>query len=204
MEFEDQFWRNSVQEKEFPKRKELVGGKVILKEGLTEEDYPLLLEWFTDVDSVKYLSFARDAVALRGTGDLKKLLEDLETGPIFAIHDKENGFVGYASFSDYVGKKESGFSIFILDKESQGKGIGYETTMLMLDHAFHDLGLEKVYLETSEFHEKAIGLYKKAGFRRTELVPNDRVVFHDNVWIESGTVVMEITQEEYEFQKNGK
>jgi RimJ/RimL family protein N-acetyltransferase len=180
------------------------GKQIYLKEGFSEENYPLLLKRFTDIELVKYTSFAKEALVLKDVDGLKVFLAELESGPVFGIHDKGGRFIGYTSLSDYAGKKEGEFSIFVLDKESQGRGVGYETTMLMLDHAFHDLGLERVYLETSEFHEKVIGLYEKAGFRRTELVPNDRTVFHGGEWVESGSLFMEITKEAYEARQEGR
>lgn len=185
-------------------RKIIEGERVLLREGLTEQNLSKLLELFTDLESVKDVSFAQGALALKTVDDLKELLSWLETGPIFGIYDKEERFIGYTSLSDYVGKSEAEFSIFVLDPDSRSRGIGAETTRLMLHHAFYDLHLEKVTLETGEFHEKALQLYEHSGFKRTRLVPNDRTVFRNGAWVKSGSVFMEITKEMYELREKEK
>ena len=56
------------------------------------------------------------------------------------------------------------FQIMIGSKMHQGKGIGYESTKLMLDHAFYNLNINRVYLKVMEENVRAINLYKKVGF----------------------------------------
>lgn len=56
------------------------------------------------------------------------------------------------------------YAIQIGDSSSHGRGIGYQATLQILEHAFSDLNLNRVYLSVLENNERAIRLYKKIGF----------------------------------------
>ena len=170
----------------------LEGEKIYLQEGLVEENYPYLLEWFHDVEVVGYAIWAKKGLALKDVDDLKEFITRLENGIVFGIYDKADKFIGYTALADLRDKEECEFVIFIMDKNYWGKGIGLEITNLMVDYAFNDLQIKKVILTTSEFHKYAIKLYEKAGFKKTNLIPNDRTIFHNGEWVLSGTVEMEI------------
>lgn len=45
-----------------------------------------------------------------------------------------------------------------------GKGIGTDTMSLILEFAFNELNLHRVYLQVFSFNERAIKLYEKIGF----------------------------------------
>ncbi|KKP66614.1 MAG: hypothetical protein UR65_C0086G0004 [Candidatus Moranbacteria bacterium GW2011_GWE2_35_164] len=70
----------------------------------------------------------------------------------------------------------------------------------MLRYGFNQLEMEKIILSTSEFHIKAIALYEKMGFEKTQLIPEDRTIYHNNEWLLSGTVEMEIKQENFRYR----
>lgn len=171
--------------------------KIYLKEGLREENYPLLLEWFHNLEIMKYIGWVKKGLALKNVQDLKIFIAELEDGIIFGIYGKDDKFIGYTSLSDFRGKEECEFGIFILDKNYWGHGIGEEVTRLMLEYGFNELKMEKIILSTSEFHTKAIALYEKSGFKKTKLIPNDRTIYHNGEWILSGTVEMEIGRDEF-------
>jgi RimJ/RimL family protein N-acetyltransferase len=56
------------------------------------------------------------------------------------------------------------FAIWIGAAGAQGRGIGEAATRLMLDHAFNDLNLGRIYLTVLRDNERALGLYRKLGF----------------------------------------
>lgn len=172
---------------------------IYLREGLVEENYPLLLGWLHDLETMKYIGWVKRGLALKNVQDLKNFIAELENGIVFGIYSNDNKFIGYTSLSDFKGKEECEFGIFILDKDYWGKGIGEEVTRLMLEYGFNKLEIEKIILSTSEFHEKAIELYEKAGFKKTKLIPNDRTIYYNKKWLLSGTVEMEIGREEFGF-----
>ena len=170
------------------------GEKVYLKEGFAEENYPLLLNWFHDLEVMGYIGWVKRGLALENVEQLKSFIAELEGGIIFTINDKEDNFIGYTSLCDFKGKEECEFGIFILDKTYWGKGIGMEVTRLMLRHAFEGLKMQKVVLSTSELHKNAIRLYEKCGFVMEKVIPNDRTILHGGKWVSCGTVEMKIEQ----------
>ncbi|AMO33261.1 spermidine N1-acetyltransferase [Lysinibacillus sp. fkY74-1] len=52
----------------------------------------------------------------------------------------------------------------IIDPNFQGKGYAFTVTTLAMKYAFNNLNLHKVYLLVDKQNEKAIHIYKKAGF----------------------------------------
>lgn len=169
----------------------LQGNQIYLKENLSEENYPLLLKWLTDLEIIGYVYSAKRMVKFKTIEDAKDFLAEEKDEIFWEIYTKDGKFIGYTSLCSFQGKEQCEFNIFILDKNYWGKGVGLEATKMMLDYAFNELGMKKVVLETSEFHQGAIRLYEKAGFKKVEIVPNDRTVFHNDEWILSGSLMME-------------
>ncbi|WP_449621898.1 GNAT family N-acetyltransferase [Robertmurraya sp. Marseille-Q9965] len=56
------------------------------------------------------------------------------------------------------------FAIMIGESNNQGRGIGTFATESMLNHAFMDMNLNRVYLSVLEENMRAIRLYEKVGF----------------------------------------
>lgn len=175
----------------------LRGEKFYLKKGLEEADYPLILRGYTDLEVINYVSFALETIKFKTVQEAKEFTLEVEGQIIFGIYTPEDAFIGYTTLSEFDGKDECEFSIFILDKNYWGKGIGLEATKMMLAYAFDKLGIRKVVLYTSEYHKRAIELYKKAGFQEKKKIPNDRVVFENGGWLLSGTILMEIKSKDF-------
>lgn len=74
--------------------------------------------------------------------------------------------VGFTTFSGLDPDNGSVlYHITIGERDAWGRGLGTETTSLMLGHAFERLGLHRVGLTVFEFNARAIRAYEKAGFR---------------------------------------
>ncbi len=178
----------------------LSGEKIYLKKDLVEENFPLLLKWFRDLEVMKYIVWVERGMALKNVEELKDFIIELEDGIIFGIYSPDDKFIGYASLADFRGQEDCEFGIFILDKNFWGKGIGLEVLKLVLKYAFEDLAMEKVVLSTSELHRNAIKMYEQLGFKKTKIIPEDRTIFHNGSWVLSGTVEMETKKQDF---KNG-
>lgn len=57
------------------------------------------------------------------------------------------------------------FGLMIGEADARGRGLGTETSRLMLDYAFTSLGLHNVMLRVYEYNLAGIRAYQKAGFR---------------------------------------
>ncbi len=175
----------------------LRGNQIYLKENLSEENYSQLLEWFTRLEIIGYLYSAKRMVDFKTTKDVKNFLAEEKDEIFWEIYTNDDKFIGYTSLCSFQEKEQCEFNIFILDENYWGKGIGLEVTKIMLDYAFNELGMKKVVLETSEFHQGAISLYRQAGFKKAKIVPNDRTIFHNGEWVLSGSVIMAIERDDF-------
>ncbi len=100
------------------------------------------------------------------------------------------GFVQLAYIEPVHRKAE--FAIMI-DPSHQGNGYASIATELAMDYAFQMLNLHKLYLFVDEANEKAIHIYKKAGFGVDATLKDEFFIngtYHD-------AVVMSIFQKDY-------
>ena len=90
----------------------------------------------------------------------KKMAEREPGEAHFTIYDREDeapaGIVSLMAISHLLGSSRFG----ILLGERRGRGLGGEATRLMLDWAFHVLGLHNVMLEVMASNERAIRAYR--------------------------------------------
>lgn len=74
--------------------------------------------------------------------------------------------IGFTTFSSLDPDNGSVlFHITIGERDAWGRGLGTETTSLMLAHAFERLALHRVGLTVFSYNVRAIRAYEKAGFR---------------------------------------
>ena len=83
----------------------------------------------------------------------------------FAIVNEEDEYLGTVSLKNVdVVNKTAEYAI-ILRRIAQGCGVGYEATNTVLEKAFSEMGLNRVYLSVYSNNTSAIKLYEKCGFR---------------------------------------
>ncbi|RNL85060.1 GNAT family N-acetyltransferase [Halostreptopolyspora alba] len=83
-----------------------------------------------------------------------------------AITERPGGrFVGELSLQDFDQENESAeYRIALSAIEFTGQGLGREATRLVLDYAFGQLGLHRVWLHVYAFNMRAIAVYRACGF----------------------------------------
>ncbi|CAA7619653.1 GNAT family N-acetyltransferase [Magnetospirillum sp. SS-4] len=87
---------------------------------------------------------------------------------ILAIEDlADDAFVGYAHLRDidWIGRTAE-FGISIGAKDRQGRGLGRESLDIMVCHGFTVLNLNRIWLRAAAFNDRAIALFRSAGFSR--------------------------------------
>ena len=147
----------------------LLKGKRVRLTAVTKDDLPTMMKWWTDSDFLRlYDTFP----AFPQTADqLAKRLEDSEQG-------KTNFLMGIRPLNDekLLGIIEldgiiwphgtSSISIAIGEQAERGQGYGREAMTLMLDFAFRELNLHRVFLTVFSYNTVAIAMYEKLGFTR--------------------------------------
>lgn len=144
----------------------MVGNQVYIRI-LEKSDIPSTHKWINDPVLGEIMGYIPAFPLVQQEQYFDKLIND-KSRMVFAICLKDDhthiGNVALGNI-DYI-HRHAMFSIFIENTQKRGRGIGSETTRLMLDFAFNRLNLNKIYLRTSERFVEAIAMYKKLGFAK--------------------------------------
>lgn len=153
---------------------------------LSVKDAELVNAWENDPDIAQTASIKIELYALEETErHIKNKLES-HTSKAFIIEEKKTGkpigTINLAFIS--TANRNAMLGISIGEKDSQGKGYGREAILLLLDYAFMELNLHRVYLGVFSFNERAKKLYERIGFQyegtfREALYRNGG--WHDNI-----------------------
>ncbi|KKK51730.1 hypothetical protein LCGC14_3112030 [marine sediment metagenome] len=149
------------------------------------EDY---LNWFSISNHNGWLVFKRE---------LKKYIEqksNKDNCKFFGIFDINNDkHIGNIKLEpiDY-NEKRAKLGILIGEKDYWNRGIGTETTQLLVNYAFNILNLTCVYLGVIPENKIAVRMYEKIKFKVKEI--NHEVFDHNGVKYDE--VVMELKRRE--------
>ena len=175
----------------YKNRKYELKGKKCLLGDIKEKDLPKFVRWFSDKDVSRYLSVDFSNFTLKKE---KKWYEDTKkdktviTFGIYALEKNRKKLIGSTGlkYIDLYNKKAE-FGVGIGDKKYWGKGIGTETTKLMIAFGFKVLGLNSIYLLVFSKNKAGQKAYKKVGFKKTGLL-RQHVRYkkgYDNVYLMS-------------------
>ena len=167
--------------------------KIILTE-LRIEDSPILFKWIND-RSIVILNNNYSPVHETNHDAWFTSIVARSDIRIFAIRKQnEENIIGTCQLFniDYINRNAE-LQIRIAPEEQRGKGYGRQAIQLLLDYAFKDLGLHRVFLRVFSTNENAIKDYKKIGFS-TEGVMRD-ASYIDGKFVD--IIIMAILKSEY-------
>jgi RimJ/RimL family protein N-acetyltransferase len=97
-----------------------------------------------------------------------RALADDRSKVAFAIEETETGgLVGMVQLVDIHGiHRNAEMRIRIGESGARGRGLGAASLRLLLDHAWRDLGLHRVYAYVFADNERAIASYASVGFEQ--------------------------------------
>lgn len=144
--------------------------KVVYLREIKEADAPYMIEWMHDKEIQKF--FKRNMIDTSIDDVIMfcknaKIPEEISNGDNlhFAITDETNEYLGTISLKNLDLDNLSAEYAISTRKKAQGKGIAFQATKLILQKAFFEYKLHRVYLNVLSNNEGAIRLYKKVGFR---------------------------------------
>ncbi|WP_044935272.1 GNAT family N-acetyltransferase [Pseudobutyrivibrio sp. LB2011] len=142
----------------------------VLRE-LKVDDAPLMLEWMHDEEVQKgFQKKMLDMTIDNATSfcESSKIPEELTEGVSvhFAIADSNDEYQGTISLKDISLNNKSAEYAISLRRASWGKGLAKAASKELLDKAFNEYGLHRVYLTVLADNERAIHLYEKCGFKK--------------------------------------
>lgn len=131
---------------------------------LEEKDAPFMLEWLHDERFSQFFQFDGQKMTEQ---DVLKYITDahqLVNTKHFAVVDRDDQYLGTISLKniDHINKNAE-YAICMRVK-AMGKGISKIATDMILEYAFKELKLHKVYLNVFSDNTRAIKFYEKYGF----------------------------------------
>jgi RimJ/RimL family protein N-acetyltransferase len=168
----------------------MIKGRRVTLRRVEPADYPLVQRWQNDPLVFRWMDYERPfsledirASEERASQEGYPFLIEVEGRPI--------GRIGLNNLRHR--DRLASLYIFIGERDLWGRGYGRDALMTLLAYAFDTLNLRMVELWTLADNERAVNLYKRAGF-----VEDARL--RDRSWIEGHYVdhlVMSITAEEF-------
>lgn len=134
---------------------------------LDEKDALGMLEWMHDIEISQQF---RDDMLSKTKDDVLEFIRqaDIVSSDRRSLHYAVAGeideYLGTVSLKEIDQQNRNAEYAISLRRMAQGKGVGYIATKEILEIAFHELGLEKVYLNVLSENQRAIRLYEKCGF----------------------------------------
>jgi diamine N-acetyltransferase len=155
----------------------LLGTENLALGPLPREVVPLLQRWFNDPATLHTAGIGAMPWTLEAATSFYERITTDPAAAWFAIYTlPEHALVGFAGLRNIdFQERTAEYAITLGEAQARGKGYGTATTRLLVEYAFHELGLESVFLDTVEYNQAGIRAYQKAGFReigrRSRVVP---------------------------------
>ncbi len=148
------------------------GNNVILRP-VEEADIPLFQKWMNDPEITQYIraimpvSLAEerswfDRVSKSASDKVTLALVDIATNQLI-------GTIGINNIDFRAGTATTG--TVIGDKKYWGKGYGTEAKMLLLEFAFNELNLRKVYSDVFAYNKRSLAYANKCGYVEEARIP---------------------------------
>lgn len=143
----------------------LLGNRIYLR-AMEEKDIPYKVKWINDNEVRKTLNFDYPISELSTKQWLYKITSDNKRKEFIIClleNDEPIGYTGLININYKDLKAEMYMGIG--ERKYWGKGYAKETRTILLEYAFMELGLNKIYTYNWINNEKIIGLNKKLGFK---------------------------------------
>ena len=130
---------------------------------LEEKDAAGMLEWMTDPSITQYFRFDASSVTLKGCREFIANANKQADCRHYAIADAQDEYLGTISLKNIAdGAAEYAIST---RRSAHGTGAAMAATRRILEIAFQELDLKRVYLNVLKDNGRANAFYRKAGFR---------------------------------------
>lgn len=132
---------------------------------LKEKDLPLMMEWMKDPTLTRFFTFDSDDITKYDVLDFIKKSEKDMKNRHYAIVNENDEYLGTISLKNIDDMNKNAEYAISLRKSVIGKGVALIATKSILDIAFNELSLNKIYLNVLSDNIRAIKFYEKVGFK---------------------------------------
>ena len=130
---------------------------------LKEKDIPYMLEWMHDSEINKIFSVNFGEYTHEMVSNFVKNSFD-EENQHFAVVNQEDEYQGTISLKNISYTDSNAEYAVVFRKSAHGTGLAFQATEELLNYAFNELKLERVYLNVLEGNVRARKFYEKVGF----------------------------------------
>lgn len=177
----------------------ILGERVRLR-AIERDDLPRFVSWFNDPEVSRGLAMVFPMRMVDEEEWYASLSQRPEAERAFAIDALDDGewvHIGSCNVNDLdwrIRKTEAGIAIG--EKAYWDRGYGSEAMLLLMQHVFATLNLNRLYLRVFDHNARAKHVYEKLGFKVEGRLRQDH--FYQGEYVD--TLVMSILAEEY-FQR---
>jgi diamine N-acetyltransferase len=123
-----------------------------------------MLEWMHDSEIASNFRFDSSNMNIDKVRAFIENSQTEETSKHFAVVTEEDEYIGTISLKNIDHTNKNAEYAVVFRKKALGSGAAKEATQLLLDKAFNEFKLIKVYLNVLSENIRAIRFYEKMGF----------------------------------------
>lgn len=151
------------------------------------EDTENVVRWRNSEHVRKYFIYQADFTVESHVRWMKEKVETGEVAQFIIVESDSQRDIGsvFLRDIDWVHNKAE-YGIFIGEESAKGKGYGSLAAKKILEYAFDNLKLHRIYLRVLADNQRAIASYKKAGFVQEGVLKDDVLIrgeYKDVVWM---------------------
>lgn len=151
------------------------------------EDTENVVRWRNSEHVRKYFIYQADFTVESHVRWMKEKVETGEVAQFIIVESDSQRDIGsvFLRDIDWVHNKAE-YGIFIGEESAKGKGYGTLAAKKILEYAFDNLKLHRIYLRVLADNQRAIVSYKKAGFVQEGVLKDDVLIrgeYKDVVWM---------------------
>lgn len=140
-------------------------GKRIRLRAIERSDIPAFVHWFNDPEIRKYLRMYMPFSQAQEERWFEAHLQD-QSSLIFGIETLDGKLIGNIGLHDITWKDRHAYlGIVIGEKDYWGQGYGADAITTLLNFAFTQMNLHRVFLTVYDYNQRAIRCYEKCGFK---------------------------------------
>jgi diamine N-acetyltransferase len=132
-------------------------------EPLTAEHLPHVMTWVNDREVMQYFANRQTHISAEEEAGYLQTLLASRNDRAYSIFVGD-GYVGQCSVNQIYWPARNGRLFIVIRKDAQGHGYGPAAIRALLDLAWHDLDLHKVWLIVRRDNRTAQAMYLKLGF----------------------------------------
>jgi RimJ/RimL family protein N-acetyltransferase len=140
------------------------GSKVKLA-ALEKEDVPFVTKWINN-EEINYYNGSRFPSSLDEQYTWYEKIKNDKTKKKLVIYTKENKRAGMVTLFNIDHRSQKAEIGVYISSEYQGKGYAKESLKLLVNFAFQELNMHKIFASILSFNTMSLKLFESVGFKR--------------------------------------